>query len=110
MKDQLKKKDKELKRKNKNSGGGSKKKKVTFTEDELEEKLKEAKVQGAQSFRNQAMVALPGTDVPEVLPTCLIAWQRLYQITQSEPDFWLSGLRVGIDTDSSVNVYESWLW
>ena len=69
----------------------------------MEGKMAEAKAEGANTYRNQAMVALPMVDMPEVQQQCLILW-KILAASKKSSNFWKDGRRVGIDSDSSLNI------
>ena len=107
-KKEIKKLKKKLKRANAASaddddGSESKKAKITMTKEEFENKIKEAKTSGAVTYREQVMLTKPTLDLPNPKERCLLL-ERVLKASKDDPDFWKGGRRVGIDSDSSLNI------
>ena len=84
--------------------GDDKRKKIVMTEDEFNEKIKEAKVTAANRYRQQTLLSQSTIDLPEPTAACLISVQTVLKATRENPNFWRDGRRIGVDTDSSLNI------
>ena len=76
---------------------------MTLTQDELDKRIKEAKQTGATNYRDQVMLTRPSYDLPNPKQHCLLL-ERVLKASKDDPDFWKGGRRVGIDSDSSMNI------
>ena len=74
-----------------------------MTQEEFEKKIKEAKTKGAVNYREQVMLTTPTLDLPNPKERCLLL-ERVLKASKDDPDFWKGGRRVGIDSDSSLNI------
>ena len=100
---QIKRMKKKLKKRKAEGDSEEHKSKKQFSEAELEEKISEAKRSAASKYRQALMITHAGIDFPEPQAQALVM-RRILAATSSNPDFWLKGRRIGIDTDSSVNI------